>query len=971
MSLQSGFELVREQHIAEINTLARLYRHAHTGAQLLSMVNDDENKVFGITFATPPTDSTGLPHIMEHSVLCGSRKYPLKEPFVELIKGSLKTFLNAFTFSDKTCYPVASTNTADFYNLIDVYLDAVFYPRITPAILQQEGWHYELENAADPLTYKGVVFNEMKGAYSSPDNLLGRKIEQSLFPGTVYHVDSGGDPRVIPDLTYEQFKQFHDTYYHPSNAFIYFYGDDDPDERLRLLDAYLRDFQPIQVGRDIPLQPRFAEPTRMVFGYDAGDEDSASKKSMVSLNWLLTETTDAETLMGLEVLSYILIGTTGAPLRKALIDSGLGENITRGGVENQVRQAYFSTGLKGIAADDADKVEALVIDTLRQLVEQGIDTDLIEAALNTVEFQVREMNTGSFPRGLALMISALSTWVYDGDPLAPIQFEAPLASIKAKAYSGYFEGLMRAYLLDNPHRTSVLLKPDPTYSEQIEAEEQDRLAQVKESLTPDDIERIIAETKALKLAQETPDSPEALATIPSLTLADLDKTIKAIPVEIGESGGAQILFHDLFTNGIAYIDIGFDLHRLPQDLLPYLSLFTRALLQMGTTDGDFVRLQRRIGSKTGGLRASSLTSSIYGAESSAAWLLLRGKGTMAQVDDLLAIMTDVLLKLTLDDKARFRQLVLENKASFETGIVPSGHTVADRRLRAHFTEADWLEELTGGVTQLFFLRQLLEMIDTDWETVLDKLETIRRLLIDRAGMVVNVTMDAANWAHTQPKIDAFLGGLPHHDSARYAWQHEVFHPTYEGLVVPSQVNYVVKGASLYNLGYERHGSTAVVNNYLRTTYLWERVRVQGGAYGGFCSFDGRSGVFTYLSYRDPNLIGTLDTYDKAGDFLRGAHLDDKELTRSIIGAISAMDAYQLPDAKGYSSLVYHLTGETDALRQQRRDEVLATTLHDFQRFAEALDAVRDNGLIVVVGSEDSLTKANNTRDNFLTLTKVL
>lgn len=973
MSTRHGFELVREQAIPERGSLARIYRHVRTGAQLLSLTNDDENKVFGITFFTPPPDSTGLPHIMEHSVLCGSRKYPLKEPFVELIKGSMKTFLNAFTFSDKTCYPVASTNLQDFYNLMDVYLDAVFYPRITPAILQQEGWHYELDTPDDTLKYKGVVFNEMKGAYSSPDGLLGRETEISLFPDTIYSVDSGGDPRAIPNLTYEQFKAYHDTYYHPSNAFIYFYGDDPEDERLRRMDEYLRDFAPITLDRVVPLQPRFDRPQHLVFGYDAGaDDGSSAKRGFVSVNWLLTETTDTETMIGLSVLAHILIGTSAAPLRKALIDSGLGEGLTGSGVSSQVREAYFRVGLKGIDPGDASAVESLILTTLQQLVRDGIDDDLIEASLNTIEFQVRELNTGGFPRGLALMIEALSTWLYGGDPLEPLQFERPLADLKEKIAAGnYFEGLIEQYLLQNTHRTTVLLKPDPELRARLDAEERDRLDQVRDSLSDEQIEQIVAETKALKLAQEKPDPPEALATIPGLTLDDLDREAKTIPSDLAQHDGADILYHDLFTNGIVYLDVGFDLHQLPDELLPYVALFSRALTQMGTTDEDFVRLSRRIGRTTGGVGASSLLSAIHGEPTSAAYLFLRGKSTVEQTGDLLAIMRDILLKVNLDDRDRFRQLVLESKAGFESSIIPGGHRVASRRLRSHFDEADWVSELMSGVTQLFFLRQLAEMVEQDWTTVREHLMTIRDVLVNRAQMIANVTVDADNWRTIQPQLTDFISALPTHSSSAHAWTRNIYMPEHEGLSIPAQVNYVAKGANLYELGFERHGSTAVVLNYLNTTYMWERVRVQGGAYGGFTSFDGRSGVFNYASYRDPNLLKTLDVYDNAPTFLKGLALDEKELTRSIIGAISSMDAYQLPDAKGYTALSRHLTGETDADRQQRRDEVLSTTMTDFRRFADVLEAVVEQGLVVVLGSDEALNEANAARNHWLKVTKVL
>jgi Zn-dependent M16 (insulinase) family peptidase len=967
-----GFELVREQEIPELNTRARLYCHLATGAELLSMENDDENKVFGITFCTPPTDSTGLPHIMEHSVLCGSRKYPVKEPFVELLKGSLNTFVNAMTFPDKTAYPVASQNQQDFYNLIDVYLDAVFYPNLTPYTLQQEGWHYELNHLDDPLVFKGVVFNEMKGAYSDPDSLLERYVQQSLFPDTTYGVDYGGDPVAVPNLTYEQFKRFHDTYYHPSNARIFFYGDDPVEERLRIVGAYLRDFSRIHVDASVALQPRFGEPRRFTHSYAAGEDESNGKKGMATVNWVLAEGSDAETALAFAMLEHILTETPASPLRKALIDSGLGEDLAGSGLEADLRQMTFSTGLKGIAVDDAGRVESLVLDTLAALVRDHIDRDMVEAAVNTVEFARRENNTGFFPRGLLLLMRALQAWLYGGDPLARLAFEAPLAAIKQRLAAGdhYFESMIQQYFLDNPHRTVVLLKPDPELQQRQDAAERDRLAQVRATMSAEALNKVMEDTQRLKLMQETPDSPEALATIPRLKLEDLERQNKHIPLEVLESKGAQVFYHDLFTNGIVYLDVGFDLRALPQEYLPYVTLFGRALLELGTETEDFVKLSQRIGRTTGGIWPSRFTSAVLGTERSTAWTLWRGKATVAQADDLLAILRDVLLTARLDNRERFRQLVLEEKVSQEAELVPAGHLVVRTRLQSRFGEADWAAEQMGGISYLFFLRQLADAVEKDWPSVLDKLEAIRQRLINRSSMMCNVTLDGQHWQQIKPKLADFVSALPATPPALNRWT-----PSYatadEGLAIPAQVNYVGKGANLYKLGYEAHGSIVPILNYLQTTWLWERVRVHGGAYGAFGMFDRRSGIFAYLSYRDPNLLGTLDNFDQTGQFLRHLELSDDELEKAIIGAIGLVDAYLLPDAKGYTSMMRHLTGDTEEIRQQMRDEILSTTVHDFRRFGEVLEQVNTQGAVVVLGSQEAIDQANAAKGNWLRVVKVM
>ncbi len=970
MSTTHGFELLRDETVDEIKTRARLYRHVKSRAQLLSLSNDDENKVFGVSFGTPPQDSTGIAHIMEHSVLCGSRNYPCKEPFIELAKGSLNTFLNAMTYPDKTVYPVASQNVQDLYNLIDVYLDSVFHPSITEWTLRQEGWHYELESADAPMIFKGVVFNEMKGAYSSPERVLYKRIAQVMLPDTPYGHDSGGDPAAIPDLSYSQFKHFHETYYHPSNAQIWWYGDDAEDQRLSRLDAVLSEFdqKPIQVT--LPKQPRFSAPRREAFGYDSDDVEGAAKH-YVAVNWLMSDSLDTEKTMALEVLGNILLSTSASPLRKALIDSGLGED-TIGGFDDSQRETGFSAGLKGVNAENIDAAERLVLDTLRTLADSGIDNEMIEAAMNTMEFRLREMNTGGTPRGLALMLWALQSWLHGGDPLEPLRFEKPLAAIKARLAAGerLFENLIREYMLNNSHRVTVVLSPDKSIRERADAAENERLANVRNAMQPGELEQIIAQTHALQQMQVTPDSPEALSTIPTLTLADLDRNNKIAPIALDSSGDGQVIYHDIHTNGIAYLDFGFDMRAVAAEDVPLLGLFGQLLLGMGTDGEDFARLSRRIGRKTGGLRSGALNGVRRGTSDAAAYMLLRGKATMAQVDDLLAIIADVLLTARLDNRERFKQIVLEEKAGLEARMVPSGHSMTSLRLRARFNPSDWAIEQMAGVSYLFSIRALAQQIESDWPAVLARLERLRKALINRRAMLCNVTLDAANWAAVEPRVRALMRSLPGRAAARNEWPIASL-PAHEGLTIPAQVNYVGKAANLFDLGYTLHGSAMVVNKYLGTTWLWERVRVQGGAYGGFATFDQRSGVFAYLSYRDPNLTKTLANYDGTPEFLRTHPISESEVTKCIIGVVGDLDSHELPDAKGYSSMTRHLLGTTEAFRQKLRDEVLSTTPAHFAQFADVLDQVRQHGQVVVIGSAGAIEAANAELPNKLAVTKVL
>jgi presequence protease len=962
MTMTHGFELLREQFVPEINSTARLCRHAKTGAELLSIINSDENKVFGATFRTPPSDSTGVAHILEHSVLCGSRKYPIKDPFVQLMKGSLNTFLNAMTFPDKTCYPTASQNLRDFYNLVDVYLDAVFHPRLTRQVLQQEGWHYEIEEKQSQLTYKGVVFNEMKGNYSSPDSMLMEYSQQSLYPNSIYGLDAGGNPGNIPDLTFDQLKSFHENFYHPSNSRLFFYGDDDPTERLRLLDAYLGEFQPARISSEIARQPRFPAPQHHSHRYAVDQNAERSNSSMLTVNWMFDRVIGTELDLLLAILDRILIGSPAAPLYKTLIDSGLGEAVVGGGLDEGLLQIKYSVGLKGIDPDDAGKVEDLIVQTLGRLAEESIDEDTVQAALNTAEFQLRESNYGSFPRGIVLMLRSLNSWLYGGDPIVPLFFQAAIDNLKARlaAKEGVFEGLIKRYFLDNNHRTTVLLRPDPDLGGREVADEQAKLEAVRKAMTATELAAVTADAKALKLKQETPDTPEALATIPLLKLADLPQQNRVIPLAQEEFGGTRILTHDLSTNGIIYLDVGFNLRTLPAETLPYLALFSRALFETGTSKQNFVQLTQRIGRTTGGIRPQFLVSAIRNSPETAAWLFVRAKVMPENSTELMAILHDVFLEAKLDDKQRVMQLIMEEKAELEGRVVPAGSTFILYRLGGRLHETGWVNEQMKGISYLFFLRELAARVERDWPAVAATLQQIRRALVNRAAMICNITANAANVKRFIPELGSLLNALPRSEAAHQPWKRSDG-PRAEALTIPTKVNYIAKGDDLIRLGYMPNGATSVIENYLRATWLWERVRVQGGAYGGFCSLDLRSGVFAFLSYRDPNLLNTLDIYDETSKMLRQTQLSEAELTRSIIGTIGDIDAYQLPDAKGYSSMVRYLVGETEAIRQRRREEVLSTTARDFRVFSDVLDKVAAGGRIVVLGSAQAVDAASNQR----------
>lgn len=964
----NGYNLLSEQEISELKTKALLYRHKKTGAEILSLINGDENKVFGITFRTPPGNATGVAHILEHSVLCGSKKYPVKEPFVELMKSSLQTFLNAMTFPDKTCYPVASLNLRDFYNLINVYLDAVFSPLITEYIFQQEGWHYELEKEKSRLNYKGVVFNEMKGAYSSPAGLLLEYSQQSLFPDNTYAYDAGGKPAVIPELSYTEFIEFHKKYYHPSNSKIFFYGDDDPEERLRIVDKYLNDFDHKEISSSIAPQPFFNKPVRIEKTYCGSDTES--DKYMITVNWLFSETTDAELNFTLQIIEYILIGMPASPLRKALIDSGLGEDIAGAGLENELRQMYFSIGMKAVNRENTDAVEKLIIDTLKAIVRDGIDKFTIEAAFNTIEFRLRENNTGNYPRGLIVMFRSLTTWLHDADPLILICFEKYIQNIKNKYISdeNFFTEIIDRLFLNNNHRSTVILKPDcPGAGTGLE-EETKFLEEKIKNMSPDEITRIIQDNTVLLSMQQSPDSPEALSTIPALSISDIERKNKIIPVV--NSIGEKIFYHDLFTNGIVYLEVGFSLLSLPPEYLPYVQIFGKLLLGIGTEKEDFAVFSQRISRYTGGIGHSSYASIVRNTEDITAWIFLRCKVMTARLEDLIGILIDMLTRVKLDNRVRFKQILLEARARMEQALIPEGSRFVNIRMRSCYNKSDWASEQMNGVSYLFFLRDLTERVEKKWEGVLNDLKKVQRLLINSCSLIINITAEQKDWDDIKPLINSFHESLPVLNSETPAWQsgNKI---EFEGLTIPAQVNYVGKSIDLYRHGYRFHGSIYVITRFLKTGFLWDRIRIRGGAYGIMCNFDMMSGVLTLVSYRDPNSFRTIEIYDEISAFLKTVNISNDELKKNIIGTIGDIDSYMLPDAKGYTSMLRILNGNTDEVRQKMRDEIFDTSVKHFHKFGEVMDGLRTDGIIKILGSDKTICEILDKRKDWKNKIKVL
>lgn len=959
-----GFKLKTRETIAELDSLGLFFEHEGTGAELLVLENDDDNKVFSITFRTPPANHRGVAHILEHSVLCGSRKYPLKEPFIELIKGSLQTFLNAMTYPDKTMYPVASRNTKDFYNLMDVYLDAVLYPRMTEEIFMQEGWRHELEAPDKEIIYRGIVYNEMKGVFSSPENLVDRYQSHALFPSTIYGNESGGDPRFIPDLTYDEFREFHRKYYHPSNSRIFLYGDGNTLESLRFIhENYLKDFGRMPVDSSIGQQKRFRKPRRKEIFYAVSKDESLEKKTFISVGLKLHKSTDQEHCLGFSILNRILLDTDASPLRKALIDSELGSEIIGGGFDDQRLETTFVVGLKGTEGEHEGKIIDLIFSTLRGLAEKGIDQKMVEAAVNTIEFRLREANFGGFPKGIAYNVQSLSSWLYADDPLVPLKYERLMAKIKKKAFDGYFEKLIERYLLGNNHQVVIVARPKPSLAKSQAAKERKRLREFKKGLAPQEVERLVERTKNFQVLQNMPDSPEALATLPRLGLEDISRRAEVYPLEIKKERGPKILFHDLFTNGIVYSNIGFNTQVVPLEKIQYLPLLGKLLLSMDTSKHGYVEMTQLIGIHTGGIRASHFSAaSLNDRDNIVSSIFFNGKAVMGKLPELFDLHAELLTGYKFDDPKRLLEIIRGAKADMEDSLIPNGNQYVLSRLQSYHSRLGKYNELTGGISYFKFLENLLGRVEKNPGEVMACFKEVADLVFTRENMLVNVTSSARDYSKIDEKISALSSVIPD-KPCPLATVRLGDVPVNEAFVTAGTIQYVGKGANLYDLGFNYTGQFDVLKSILGTVFLWEKVRMQGGAYGSSSAFDRYSGDFSLVSYRDPNLAETLNVYDEIPDFLKNLDFPPEEMTRFIIGCVGHLDPPLTPDRKGMFAMTEHLLGITPEIKQKRRDELLSTTLQDLNGYAPLFEKVREVGKICVLGNEERIMKSKSMFDH--------
>lgn len=956
----TGYTLVEKQELKEVNGIGYVLSHDKTKARVVVIENDDLNKVFAIGFRTPPSDDTGIPHITEHSVLCGSRKFPVKDPFVELCKGSLNTFLNAMTYSDKTVYPLASLNGKDFHNLMHVYLDAVFYPNMytKKEIMMQEGWHYEIDEQTGELTYNGVVFNEMKGVYSSPEQQLYRIIEKSLLPHTAYQFESGGDPEAIPNLTQEAFLAFHKKYYHPSNSYIYLYGDMDAEKELAFIDQeYLQNFEYQKVDSALTDEPAFAKPKKVQEYYSISEAEEEKDNTYLSYNFVVSNSSEKKLCAAFAVLEYALLSAPGAPLKKALIDAKIGKDVFSS-FDDGIKQPTFSIIAKNANEEDFESFICVIDDTLCDMVQNGMDRKSLLAAINYYEFKHKEGNFGRFPKGLMLGLNAFSTWLYDdAAALDLFSMNEVYKELKADVQNGYFEQLIKDYILDNTHKSYCVLKPKKGYNNEIVEREKKRLADYKKTLSEEQIDEIRENMIHLKNYQESEDAEEDLKKIPMLSIDDIDKKARKINNQWTEIEHIKVLSHDIFTNGITYLSLNFRMDDIDYDKFPTIALLTEIFKYVDTEHFQYNELSNEINLYTGGIGFQTTVTNQKECGSYITQFVVSAKMLDDQVDKAMELVEEILFTSRIDDRKRLQEIIAETRAGLKDELLSGGHMTAAGRAISYISPIGVIKEMTEGVDYYEYLADLDDHFDERYEQLAADLKDVLGQLLRRDSLLVNYT--------SKNKADEALKNSLTHFSCRLSTRPEFEQvkkiPVVcknEGFKTASQVQYVACAGNFYEKGYPYTGALNVLQCIFSYDYLWIHVRVKGGAYGCMCSFN-RSGNAYLTSYRDPNLLETYDIYRKAPEYVKNFQADERDMTKYIIGAISKMDAPLTPSAEGNFSLVCFLMGLTDEDLQKTRDEVLQTTPEIIRGLAGYVDAIVDHGVICAVGDEKKLESSKD------------
>ena len=959
------YEILDEHRVEDVQSDGFILRHKKSGARIAILSNNDDNKVFYIGFRTPPEDETGVPHIIEHTTLCGSKKFPVKDPFIELAKGSLNTFLNAMTYPDKTVYPVASCNDQDFKNLMDVYLDAVFNPNITKyeEIFKQEGWHYELTGKDDELKINGVVYNEMKGAYSSPDEVLSSQIYRSLSPDNTYSKDSGGNPEYIPKLTYEAYLDFYHKYYHPSNSYIYLYGDMDVVERLEWLDReYLSLYDYKKVNSEINKQPAFDEIKNVEAQYSITMDDSQENKTYLSYNRVVGDTLDEMLYQAFDVLDYALVSSPGAPVKQALIDAGIGDDVY-GSYDAGILQPVFSFVAKNANASQADEFESIIENTLKEVVKTGINKEALLAGINSSEFKFREADFGQFPKGLLFGLNCLDSWLFDDmKPFIHLECLGTFAKLRKAVDTDYFERLIQEYLLDNTHGSSVTVKPKRGLGNEREEALAKELSDYKASLSDEEIKKLIEDTEHLKKYQEEPSSDEDLRKLPMLTRADMKKNAMPFSNIEDELLDVKVVRHDIESNGIDYISFLFDAGDFAQSELGYLGFFTNALGLVSTEKYSYTDLANATNIYTGGISTGTASHpDIKDRNNFVFKFEVKLKVLEKNLDKALELMEQMLLSSDFTDTKRLGELVAQIKARLQANLSSSGHLVAAMRSMSSFSRYALYQDELKGVAFYRSICCIEKELSESPKSVSDKLAAIAKKLFARNRMLISFTGNNEAYGNAKPSLEKVIAGF--NKMSAVGNQAEVhFNTAKEAFIDASQIQYVAKTGDFICEGYEYTGALRLLRIILSYDYLWINVRVKGGAYGCMNTFL-RSGESYFVSYRDPNLSDTLDVYDRIPEYIKNFSPDERDMTKYIIGTFSALDTPMNPEAKGSRSLSAYLEGITYEQIQKERNEILNAQPEDIRRLADLVEAVLKKDSICVIGNENMIKESAGLFEN--------
>ncbi len=958
-----GFVQKDTQPISELKTEALVFEHVKSGARLIFLKNDDPNKVFCATFKTPPEDHSGCPHILEHSVLNGSRNFPSKSPFMELVKGSMQTFLNAMTGSDRTMYPVASTNDKDFFNLMEVYLDAVFFPNIydKPETLAQEGWHHELLDPNEEIVYKGVVYNEMKGAFSSPDVLLFKLNQQMQFPDNAYGFESGGDPKHIPELTHDKFCAFHSKYYHPSNSRIYLYGDLDLEPALQMInDKYLSKFDRTQIDSKIEPQKPFKAVKRVSIPYPVDAEADTSSGRYFSMNYTYGDVLDAPTVVAMEAMIDILMDSPASPLKQVILASGMTSD-SYAYVDHRALQPTISIICKDVSEENTPKLEMLILSELQRIVRDGIDKKLIEATINSKEFALREAQMQGFPKGLMYGMMINSTWLFDGDPFVYLRYEPLMENLRKGLSEPMFEQLIEKTILSNKHASIIVMSPEPGLNDKVDLEIAEELRQYKASLSDAQIRDLVAYNEKLIAWQNEPDKAEDLDKIPFISLGDINPKAETIPLEIEPWKEFTLLKHNIKTNGIIYLRTYFDLAHAEETDLPWIALYSYLAGKLNTDAYGYAELANEIDINTGGINLGlSLYNDYLDPDLVIAKLQLSGKALVSKAQELINLATEFALKPVFDDKSRIMQLIREQSSRLESSFMMAGHSVAVQRLLSPMSQyANWSDK-TSGLGYYHFLQNLIQGFDTNTDQIVEELEWVRKTFFTQHKLAISLTSDEEGIQQTFEYLHPVIASISP-EAYQPIEQIHTAKDFNEAIYAPVNVQFCAKGGNFFRKGYSYTGKLKVLKSILMNDFLYNEIRVKGGAYGIMSNFN-TTGQMYFVSYRDPNLEQTLETFDKVAEYLRNFQCSPRELEKYIIGEISTLDYPNTPSAAASISDDHYFTGFTQQDKQQIRDEVLATKAEDIAGFADMIEDLMSKNHYCVFGNEARIRAAEKLFD---------